>query len=316
MSDISFLAGFPEDVLISVLKQWLTVEQVVRLDSACCKHSQRTILLDLISKTLSPQALHVKSDTDQYVRWYAARSIHVSELTVDGDGKLSDSFESNAQQSMKSLPHVSRLRVYDADKEGRTTNWLDSVAKFCCNIRSIDLFVMTDSVEWIQRILSINVPHLKVIIIFNSNESELLAPLAAPLAECRNLEKLHLYNGETLCLDTLILNCSSLMDVRLHGCAAMTDDSFTCLLSLPLVEEINLSTNDNTTGSGEWSIVSTKLELLWLSQFSRLTEKNLVKILRTIPNKSALTVYLFGLPNISHHGTFGLKSFTQLSPNN
>lgn len=297
-----------------MFKQWLTVEDIVRLDSSCCEHSQRVTYLDLISKALSPRTLHAGKDLDQYVRWFADRNIYVSALTVDGR-KLSDSFESNAHHSMKSLVQVSQLCVNDVKREGNTINWLNSVAKFCSNVLSIDVFIVEAiSVEWMQCILSNNAPHLKVITVFNSDESELLAPLAGSLAKCVSLEKLHMYNGENLCLDTLMLNCSCLRHVRLHGCGAMTDTGFARLLSLPMVGEIDLSTNNNITGTGEWNITTTKLELIWLGQFPKLTEENLVRIIRAVPNKAILAVDLFDMPDLSKYGDFGLKSFAQWKP--
>jgi len=154
------LLKMPGDVLSTLLACWLSLKDVVKVDTASCQRDVREHFLATITK----YSFHSFSDTvsivDCGLRRLAKRNIpcRLQSLSVNN---VTDHYEENiahCTEMLRSLTElnvcVAKISIYEAAR------WLELVAPSCRNLRIINVEeASAEDVEWVRAPIA-NAPRL------------------------------------------------------------------------------------------------------------------------------------------------------------
>jgi hypothetical protein len=149
---MSLICDLSEDLVETILKSWVNVEDVGRLDSAMCNRSERPTFLSLLSgdqfalgHPLARDGCDEKSDDgdekseaciDPFLSWAMGRHIAVTELIV------SASFTSNTDKRLKYLRHHGKhiQKVALDECAGTARNCKAAINDICAHCPNVVMF--------------------------------------------------------------------------------------------------------------------------------------------------------------------------------
>jgi hypothetical protein len=129
---MALLFGLPEDLIISVYIDWITLKDVGRLDSACCTERIRPLFLRLLSlNCISFNGLYDSSYS--YIHWLCLRQISIKSLRI-----APRSFDEDfACFSFMRLSALVSLDLSDCDRLYEMA--ISFVAQQCTALTSLDM---------------------------------------------------------------------------------------------------------------------------------------------------------------------------------
>ena len=128
------LFALPEDVFTCLVTHWLLFGDIVRLDSAVCLKSARSIYLAALSKIteLFPSARLQQVTTEIYFEWLMLRGVSLRILEVY-------SFQGREKNSFIAQ-HLSRLASLVLNRSSvKEWFWLEGMLPHCTNLLSIEI---------------------------------------------------------------------------------------------------------------------------------------------------------------------------------
>ena len=137
------LLSFSIDILALILKGFLTIKELGKVDSAFCNKIKRVILLSILAdnQSIIYDRIYIdafKTSTDNFLKWIGDRKINI--LSIDKE----DSFGSFSYLSNDGLlglsRHCSHLQSLDISWCSNVTDTSTiEVARHCSHLQSLDI---------------------------------------------------------------------------------------------------------------------------------------------------------------------------------
>ena len=132
------LINVPDDVWKYQVCQYLTIDDIVSLDNACCNHEYRFKLLKMTEDTILYGDL-IFSLMASTLRWLALRRIYLVSMKLDDDAypwKIDDTSVGSDSSYGEIFKHVQNIRF---DSESALDASVISVLRHCIKLQMIDL---------------------------------------------------------------------------------------------------------------------------------------------------------------------------------
>ena len=130
----SLLFRFPGDFILSILIEWILVEELAHLDSAICDHKTRRLFLDLLasphSGIKSVAATKCFNLTSCLVPWLENRMVFMKEISFHSNNDVPSPFLPTTGRSLQSL-NLTCNQVTDAG--------IGLIAASCSSLQSLNL---------------------------------------------------------------------------------------------------------------------------------------------------------------------------------
>lgn len=280
-----------------MFEDWLDIREVVRVDSANCEHSLRSHYLQVIAQWTLQNDITLIHQINKFVRWQASRRIRgLSALRIQ---KFSNAYRINCAQSAEDLCDVPTITIYTASVSDGLSNWLTPVIRTDQNLRSVSALGLTlDDFEWTRALGTCSALSF-VSLAFLKQQYSMPQSVLHYYAHCKHLKVVRLLGYSCVGIQSILNKNNSLVDLSLDRCESMTDATFTHILSLPLIEVIELANNNTVHGNGALHITTTALHTLHLTSFSKITQDRVLQILEAFPNKQILSVKLTTMSKIT-----------------
>jgi hypothetical protein len=257
----SLILDFPEDVMLKICTNWISLRALCRLDSAICVKNKRDHFLQVVgasyaSITNTPPASPCAKDsaahniTTKSLKWLTKRQLSVEHLTLskDVDGLV---VEECLPRSPKLLKNVKTLAITAGPKVAKST--LLSVSQGCTDLRSFSLNGFKNLNDLEVSAIVLRSPDLRTLNLAGCwTVSD--ADIARIAKACTKLETVDLSACFALtdaALVSLAEHCPLLQSVNLQHCGEVTDAGVTALAKgCRQLRHINLSTCVHLTDEG------------------------------------------------------------------
>ena len=240
------MMNVPDDMFKQEIFQYLTVDDIVKLDKACMNHKYRPQLLDKISGVI------LTGDDNNSMRaslfkWLGMRRIYMIQMKIVVSGFYSmvstmkndyvDQFRYTQHVVMRGtirdviaifiISHCPCLSSIDISSDNITDDTLQSIAEHCTGLQSLSLNYCWEITE--AGLIAIS-EHCTGLQSLNLNDCEQItdASIISMSTHCTGLEKLHLddchhiTDGSIISIST---HCTGLQSLNLYGCIQITDTS-------------------------------------------------------------------------------------------
>eukprot|EP01032_Pedospumella_encystans_P018494 gene18494-21053_t len=212
MEACSFLK-LPAVLLVDILTEWIKAGDVGRFDSACCRKSDRQLLLALLQENelVFPTVHHKKygRNMDARLKWIISRKVKCTEFLV-GSG-IHQAIA--AECAIVSGNHLKTLEISNSSSSS-ISNLLKAVSLRCHGLESLK--VSLENTNSVNEVIATN-PRLRTLEISSAKG------LALDLQSVR-LTRLSL--ASCLLADTSFLrNCGTLTELDLTGCTLPSETS-------------------------------------------------------------------------------------------
>lgn len=287
------MLNLSSNILVPLFECWLKFREVVKVDSATCEHALRPSYMKVIGQCFLQHKLRSGFPADDCVHWRASRRIRgLSTLLVQ---RVSNSHPTDCTNVADVCADVETLVISPMSLFGSATNWLSQITPFCKHLRSVTAhsLILADF-EWVRG-LGNCVDLSFVSLDFLQQQYSMPQSLLHYYANCKHLEVIRLHNYSCTGIQSILATNTTLVELSLNSCEAMTEDAFTKILNLPLVQVIELGDNNTVHGKGVLHITTTSLHTLHLTSFDKINQGRMLRILEAIPNKQILHVKLVSM---------------------
>jgi len=242
----------PDDIFRQELLQYLTVYDIVRLDTACMNHQYRPQLLEKISGVILIGDKYESMEASLY-KWLGIRRIYLINMNLNFDRFTPSNIDNNYVDQFKFIQHVvmrgvkrdvtamfiishspclQSIYISNEDFYYYVTNHtLQSIAEHCTVLQSLSLrnFMYITGTGLIS--ISEHCPNLQSLKIRNCHQIS-DASIISISAHCAGLQLLDL-RGCVQITDASIISisthCTGLQSLNLEECCQITDASITSI---------------------------------------------------------------------------------------
>jgi len=315
----------PDDIFRQELILYLTVYDIVRLDSACINHKYRPQVLDKISGVI------LTGDKDEYMKaslykWLGMRQIYLINMNLDFQRFTPSSIENNYVDQFKYNQHVvmkgSNIRddiamfiIYHSpcllsmDISNNypglitTDHTLQSIAEHCTGLQSLSISNCREITDTGLITISEYCPNLKSLRI-NYCDQITDASIISISTHCTGLQSLLIENCEQItdaCIISISTHCTELQSLNLWYCVQISDASIISISThCTGLQSLDLGGCDQITDA---SIISISTHCTWLKRlnvsYTRITDASLIAIAKNCTGLQNLRTY-------QHHGLMSI----------
>jgi hypothetical protein len=301
----------PDYIFKLEILQYLTVDDIVSLDSACMNHKYRPQLLEKINGVIL-----LGDEDDEYMEaslfiWLGIRRIYLIEMNLrfEDNTSFSSSIENNYVDQFRYtqyvftrgsirddmaifiLSHCSCLLSiiissidyeFSADPQ-ITDHTLQSIAEHCAGLQSLTLNCCREITDTGLTTISEHCPHLQS---FKVDTCDQLtdATIISISTHCTGLQSLNLRKCRKITDASIIsisTHCSGLQSLTLQGCDQITDASIISISTHCIgLQKLNLEDCDLITDVSVISISTycTGLQLLNLMDCHQITDGSIISV--------------------------------------
>ena len=242
----SLFDALPDDFIVSILIEWLYIQDLARLDSALCHRKTRTLFLGLlgsehpgIKSVAARKRFDIRSGV---VQWLESRGISMNEISFCGDIDLSSPFLPKIGGTLQSLNIDFCKKITDAG--------VVLIVENCSNLQSLSL------------------------------DSSLITDIGLGFlaTRCSNLQYLHLALCDKITdigVGLIAAGCSNLQFLQLGYCNKITDTGLELIAAgCSNLQHLQLGYCDKITDIGVGFIAEncSKLQFLGLALCDKITD--------------------------------------------
>ena len=247
-----FFGGLPKYVLLPILIDWLTMNEVCLLDSSMCNRAERKVFMTWLggehSVTLSGK-IHEKYNGVQYWQWLSVRNIHVHHISL-----FFEYFERDFCGKVIRKPYCEELLnlIWGSKHTQVISKVVTKEMALPKKVNSIKLSGLTD--KDMPRFNQLNPTWLLALTLIDFD-------ISAP------------YNIRVVG-DFVCVHCKSLQELTIHGCGDLPSrllknilESSSELVRLSLLErKLALQVHRSEEDFSKWTVNCTKLKYLSMYQ--------------------------------------------------
>jgi len=307
----------PDDIVRLELLQYLTVHDIVRLDTACMNHKYRHQLLDKISGVI------LIGDKDEYMKaslfkWLGMRRIYWINMYLHFDNLIPSSIENNyvdqfrysrhlimtgsirddiAMLIISHSPCLKSIGISENDYDGFqiTDLTLQSIAEHCTGLESLSLSYCRVITDTGLITISEHRPNLQSL---KARSCDLISDISiiSISTHCTGLQLLNLRGSDHITDASIIsisTHCTGLQSLNLRGCDQITDAS---IISISIhcagLQSLNVGNCRKLTEAGiiSISVQCTSLKRLDVSG-TRITDASLIAIAKNCSGLHSIRTY-------------------------
>ena len=263
---MEYLIAIPDDVFKQDLLQYLTIYDIISLDTACTSHIYRKELMNKLAEvTLVGDIDHESSI--ELLEWLQKKKIYLQNLTID-----------------QVISHTCRR----TRNKRKIMMDISTLMKFCTGLTLRDENIQDDDIELLSS--SAYFSHLKSVSIIGcrliTDKSIYLI-----LTKCLQLQSFHIYHCDCIKSDTILSKCSdypALTSLSLvnHCYCSLTPSSITALLQhCTGLTALNLTQNYHMNDSCiiPISCYCTQLKTLLIRDCRRVTDASITAVAQHCP---------------------------------
>jgi len=309
----------PDDIFRHELLPYMTVHDIVRLDTACMNHKYRPQLLEKISGVI------LTGDKDKYMKallfkWLGMRRIYWINMDLNFNILIPSSIENNYVHQLKYIQHVAMrgciirdgiamfiishspcLQSIDIVNNGNNSKFTDktllSIAEHCTGLQLLSLSYCREITD--TGLITIS-KHCSNLLSLNVDECHQItdASIISISTLCTGLQLLHIWGCRQITDASIIsisTHCTRLQSLHLDYCRQITDASIICI-SEHCTGLKRLSVSD--TRITDASIIAiakncSGLQNLWAHRCNGLSSKKLCKEFKSISELRAVLLSIY-----------------------
>jgi F-box and leucine-rich repeat protein GRR1 len=218
---MSILVGFPTDVKRYFLTNWLTMNDLCRLDSTICNNTYRNEFLNDLNNSVVNGIIAFNTQIQLYFKWIFARNLFPMKLSL-----TCDIADEDLVAMLKNCSKVESFTLlHNSVINNSPFNCLE-LAKACINLKILHIISGLITNDGLMELTS----RCKNLEDIDVNYSHFSYNKAIAISQCLNLKYLNLCCCIGLtdgCLILIAKNCRKLKKLDIKNCPELTDLSLT-----------------------------------------------------------------------------------------